>query len=311
MRKTLFTAIAVVVLAVAAPSGAWHDEGHVYTALAAARALPEDVPAFLRDAGRDLAHLALDPDLHAEKVRPALRDRERPEHFLDWEYLGEHPLPPTRHEFIKLCERLGADPLKVGYLPYALLEGYDRLVWALAEHRRRPDSAIVRAKCVVYAGLLAHYAADLHMPLHTTIHFDGRVERAGATAARLGIHTKVDALNTKLPYAVLFAQPLPEPQPVADVRSYVLEQFHQSHALVDRVYELEDRMPKLAEMAIEDAEVRDFTIERTRAAASFIATLWLSAWRESATVELPFWLDRATFDGGFDESAVPPQPARP
>ena len=145
------------------------------------------------------------------------------------------------------------------------------------------------------------------MPLHTTIHWDGRYEE-GVPYVRTGIHTKVDALPTKIPYNELFAEPLPTPLASRDVFTFTLDEFAKSHALVDRVYELEPDYPEWNDMRLADEEVRALTIERMRASAGFIADLYLSAWRNSANVDLPSWLDRSAFDEHFDPDRVPPQP---
>jgi len=198
-------------------------------------------------------------------------------------------------------------------LPYTITEWTQQLAMAFVEHRRWPDNPHIRAKCLVYAGILSHYTADLHMPLHTTVHFDGRASRGdeGYDSPHTGIHAKVDALPTKLPYNRIFAEPLPEPTAAGHVFGFVMDQFHRSHRLVDRVYQLEDRIPEVPDLTLDDPEVIAFTLDRTRAAARFTAEMVLTAWRMSADLETPFWLDRATFDEDFDPDVIPKQPARP
>ena len=69
-------------------------------------------------------------------------------------------------------------------------------------------------------------------------------------------------------------------------------EFHRSHGLVERVYDLEDRLPSVRAKAIRDAEVRAFATDRMRAAISFTASLYRTAWEESAELKLPSWLKR-------------------
>lgn len=325
MRPLLFMTL---VFAVAAPLRAWHDEGHHYIALAAMQSLPEDFPAFFREGHGLVAHCSIDPDLHADGTIAISRDADAPNHYLDLEMLGDRSLPATRHQFIQLCREAGLDPAKVGYLPYMIEEWTQRLAMAFAENRAWPDNPHVRAKALMYAGLLAHYAADLAMPLHTSVHFDGRVTQnpdgTWPASPRTGIHAKIDALPTKLPFHVIFPPdaPLPAPdRPMVDDRPLVLSAFirrelRDSHALVDRCYELEPRLPTVKVLAIDDPEVKAFTLDRTRAGAIFTARLYRYAWDLSATlrdkgVAPPFWLDRETFDERLDLDAVPPQPQRP
>ena len=181
---------------------------------------------------------------------------------------------------------------------------------AFAEHRRWPDNPHIRAKILVHAGTLAHYTADLHMPLHTTVLFDGRVPPAAPVpGAGKGFHARVDALPTKVPYAEIFAQPLDAPEAHAELMPFIAAEFAESHALLDRVYELAPHIPALPDLTLESEGVRAFTIERTRASARFTASIFLSAWRNSKHIKIEPWLDRRVFDDGFDPAKVRPQPA--
>lgn len=287
----------------------WHDEGHYYAARAAVESMPEDVPAFFRDGAATIGHGALDPDVFKNQGVAELNHCESPEHYLDLEMLQGKTLPANRYDYLKLCQDLGVDPTKSGTLPYSITEWAQRLTVAFAEHRRDPDNPHVRAKCLVYAGVLSHYTADLHMPLHTSVHWDGRAEE-GVEYVRTGIHNKVDALPTKVAYNDFFTEPLPPAVAVTDVFAYTIEQLAKSHALVDRVYELEAKLPEWSDMAPLQDETLAFTIERERAAAAFTADLFLSAWRNSENVSLPNWLDRKVFDETFDPAKVPQQPGQ-
>jgi hypothetical protein len=309
MICSAFLLIATVIFSVAPIALGWHDEGHYYTAVAATRNLPEDVPAFFREGSAAIGHGSLDPDVFKNRALAQLNHCEAPEHFLDIEMLEGRELPLLRYEFLKLCQQMKLDPRKVGTLPYSITEWTQRLTMAFAEYRANPDNPHIKAKCLVYAGILSHYAGDLMMPLHTSIHWDGRAE-PGVPYQRTGIHNKIDALPTKVPYNELFDPPLPTALAAQDVFAFTLEELMKSNALVDRAYELEPRFPQWDDMELNDKQVRAFTIERTRAAASFTSDLFLSAWRNSAEVNSPNWLDRAAFDETFDPSVVPEQPGR-
>lgn len=285
---------------------AWHDEGHYYAAVAAVQAMPEDVPAFFREGADTIGHSSIDPDAFKHRDVAQLNHCEAPEHYLDLELLKGQPLPPLRYDYLKMCNEMGIDPTKAGLLPYSIVEWTQRLTITFAEHRRDPDNPHIKAKCLVYAGILSHYAADLHMPLHTSIHWDGRAVE-GEPYVGTGIHHKVDALPTKVPYNQIFAEPLPTALPSRDIFTFTTEELHKSHALVDRVYELEPQLPAQADMSPLEGDVLAFTLDRERAAAGFTADLFLSAWRNSANIQMPGWLDRKVFDETFDPAEVPPQ----
>ncbi len=316
-RLRLPAVILAFALGGAAPAAAWHDEGHYYIARAAVDALPEDVPAFFRE-GRDaIAHGSLDPDARQIRSLPQLRDAEKPEHFLDSELLQGRPWPETRYAYLRLCVELGIDPGVVGTLPYAIAERAQQLAAAFAEHRRWPENPHIRAKCLVIAGELSHFTGDLHQPLHTTLHYDGHVTMPGTLprptppGGGRGIHARVDALPTKVPFAEIFPEPVaaPEPPGADGLMAYIAAEFAASHAHLDAVYDAAHAVPPVRTLDLPDERVRAMTIERTRAGARFTAGVFLYAWRVSESVALPSWLDRATFDDAFDPSRVPPQPA--
>ncbi|MEZ5332169.1 MAG: hypothetical protein R2991_08995 [Thermoanaerobaculia bacterium] len=159
---------------------------------------------------------------------------------------------------------------------------------AFAEHRRWPRNRHVREKALLYAGWLAHYAADLCQPLHTTVHHDGRA-LADLSTPHSGIHERVDALFERVAFDRASAVRGAAIRRFTDLQGSVLAELAASHSLVDRVYELEDALDP---DVVGDPRVTAFTRERYRAAAGFVASLFWTAWQDSATVEIPSWLDR-------------------
>ena len=274
-------------LALAQPASAWWGDTHALLTRAAVLALPGEVPAFFRGGAEMAAHLSFDPDIAKNRGAPHVRHGEHPEHFSDIELLQGEELPDQRYEFVALCHTLGVAPEKVGFAPYAVTEFTERLAVAFAEHRRWPENEAIRAKCLVYAGFLAHYAADIVQPLHATIHYNGRVGEDGSRTGA-GIHEKVDSLIERIG---LTAEELAEGVQAravegglfAAVRGQVLE----SNGEVDRVYEL------AGELDPATGPARAFAEERGRRAAAFTASLYLTAWRLSEGIRLPSWLERS------------------
>lgn len=281
-------AAVLVTLAATAPARAWHTEGHRRVATDAVRLLPAEVPAFFRAGALAVGHGAVDPDTWKSRDMPQLRDEESPNHYLDQEYLEGQDLPDLRSEYEALLGRMGLAGSQVGYLPYAVVEATQRLTVAFAEHRRWPRNRHIRAKTLFYAGWLAHYAADLCQPLHTTVHHDGRA-RADLSTPHSGIHEKVDGLFERVAFGRAEAVRGVELRRFEDLQGAVRSELAASHALVDRVYELEGA---LDDDAGSDPRVRAFTRERYRETAGFVASLLWTAWLDSASVEVPPWLDR-------------------
>lgn len=289
-RARVWLALALL-LAARAPASAWWPEGHAILTRAAIQAVPKSLPAFFRQGAAAAAHASFDPDLAKNRNTPSLRDGESPEHYLDLEYLKGKTLPVTRYAYLRLCARNSLDPSRVGLLPYAVAEWTERLAVAFAEHRRWPNNPHIRAKCLLYAGFLAHYAQDLCQPLHTTIHYDGRV-RADGSSPHTGIHTKVDALVERLhlrPAELAAGQRI---TPAARLMPAITGEITRSRALVDRVYTLDTKVKATGSTWTRAPEAVAFGQERARASVRFTAMLYATAWQQSARVKLPAWLQR-------------------
>jgi hypothetical protein len=275
----------------ASPAAAWHSEGHRRVAADAARGLSRDVPSFFRAGALAIGHSAVDPDSWKLREAPELRDRESPEHYLDTELLGGRELPPLRSQYLALLAEIDVPGSQVGYLPYTIVEATQRLTIAFAEHRRWPRNRHVRAKTLVYAGWLAHYAADLCQPLHTTIHHDGRA-LPDLTSPRSGIHDRVDGLFESVPIDRHAAVRGMEPVRFEALGPAVGDQLGASHALVSRVYELDDSP---AVDGTIPPEVAAFARDRYQTAVWLVASLYWTAWSDSADLDLPAWLDRREY----------------
>jgi len=277
-----------------APLAAWSAGGHSRVAEAATLALSGEVPEFFRWGAATVAHLAIDPDVMKSRDTPQLGHQEYPEHFLDLELLEGSELPRLRYDYVKQVIELGLEPNQVGFVPWAVSEGTERLSLAFAEYRCWPDNPHVRSKALIYAGLLAHYAEDMIQPLHTSVHYDGRADESGVSP-RTGIHRQVDSL---------FEQPGFEPgQPAWQVGAFeevwtaVVTEFAASHALVETVYDLEPALTALYEEGTWDPALAAFAAERYGRAVEYLADLYLTAWRRSEDIELSQWLRRRGPDG--------------
>ena len=285
-------------------ASAWHDEGHYYTAAAATKALPIDVPLFFRDGYKTIAHGSIDPDIFKNRKVPQLTDIEGPEHYMDLEMLQGKELPKTRFDFYELCNDLNISPAKVGVVPYAVTEWAQRLTIAFAEYRQDPTNPHIQMKCLIYAGILAHYMGDINMPLHTSIHHNGYINEDGSVTGK-GIHSKVDALPSKITYNQIFDKKLPKLAVRKNLFLFTTKQLKKSNAKVPQVYELADKLPATRDLKMTDKQVIAFTKECIRDAAWFTASIYYSAWKNSADVEIPSWVNRDVFDKNFNPDQLP------
>jgi hypothetical protein len=277
-RWILLAMSAGIVVALAGLAPAWWVKGHESITEAAASRLPDDMPAFFRAAGKHLAHYAGDPDRWKNRECKALRASIEADHYLDLEDLDGKSLPAeSRFKGIELITRdLKKDPVRVGMLPYAIVEGYEKLACAFYDYRENPESEAIRMKCLVYAGNLAHFTTDASMPLHTTIHFDGRIQ-PDQSKLQKGIHAKVDAFPEKFNLAAEEMARDLSAKSYDDVWKYTFEFIKESHTHIDSCYTFD------AAGAFETptAESRAFILSRCRAGAQFTMDIWYSAWLRS------------------------------
>jgi hypothetical protein len=280
-------------LAVASPALGWHTSGHVKVARAAAAAQPADVPAFFRAGADTIGQAAVDPDMMKDSATPRLRTVEYPEHYIDWEVVDRISLPDDRHAFMAYLAERKVTPRDAGFVPYAIVEGVERLTIAFAEHRRWPDDPRIQQKILLYAGLLSHYASDLQQPLHTTIDHDGRALPDG-TSPQTGIHTIVDGLFDTIPLDLEGWTPKIPIQAYEDHWLAIKAELGSSHALVDEVYRLEPLMRANVDRgdAPPAPELVAFTTQRFEVTGLWLANLFYTAWQRSAAIQLPPWHHR-------------------
>ena len=189
---------AFVILAPASQALAWGATGHRLIGQTAAASLPPEVPAFLRtpSAVQDIGELAREPDRwrDAGKTHDASRD---PAHFVDVDDNGRvlggpnlAALPPTRAGYETALRAAGADSTRAGYLPYAIIDGWQQLAkdfayWRVLkaaiprEHRAdrkawlQHDLARRERLTVIDLGVWAHYVGDASQPMHVSVHYNG------------------------------------------------------------------------------------------------------------------------------------------
>lgn len=171
-------------LLLAGPALGWGNTGHLLVNEAAARALPERVPPFLRERVAELTWLGPHPDRWRASDQPQLQSVASPDHFINLEMAhlpGEAPPPPDRWAFAHHLLQAGEDPSKVGFAPYRVIELCQQLelevAAALLVDPADPQAPAYRRQAEdaarVTAGILGHYVADLGNPHHTSVHYNG------------------------------------------------------------------------------------------------------------------------------------------
>ncbi len=205
MKKLALVAAAALIVGAggvftATQVSAWGSTGHRFVGVAAMRALPDELPAFLRTPGAvaEVGELSREPDRTKGAGQPHDRERDTA-HFVDLDDNGHvmnstgptlSQLPTLKSEYDAQLAAAGIEVNDAGYLPYAIMDGFQQLArdfatWRVLnaaeareldpgkrawyrEDRDRREALILRD-----IGYLSHYVGDGSQPHHMSIHYNG------------------------------------------------------------------------------------------------------------------------------------------
>lgn len=190
--------LSAVVAAGAKDAWAWGATGHEWVSGIAVELLPEEIPAFVRtpEAAADIAVMGREPD--RSKGAGKTHDSERdPAHWIsladDGAVLGVLPfkdLPETREAYDTLLRAKGFTQYQAGYLPYAIVDGWQQIrkdfaYWRAAvkgaetaatpEERAwfESDRRLRERLTLRDIGVWSHFVGDASQPLHVSVHYEG------------------------------------------------------------------------------------------------------------------------------------------
>jgi hypothetical protein len=198
-RKATTALLALALCAGAGRDGwAWGATGHEWISGIAIEKLPDSLPDFVRttEAAAEIAVMGreLDRSKGAGKTHDAERD---PGHWLsladDGSVVGVLPLaelPPSREDYDTKLRARGFTQYRAGYLPYAIVDGWQQIAKDFAYWRAATKGAETAATPEERAwfeadrrlrekltlrdiGVWSHYAADAAQPMHVSVHFSG------------------------------------------------------------------------------------------------------------------------------------------
>lgn len=311
MKRLAIAALAAAVVAGSAfQVAAWGSTGHRLVAVAAMRALPAELPAFLKTPGAvaEVGELAREPDRWKGGGQPHDRERDTA-HFVDLTDDGRvmtaagmsiDALPELKSEYDAALLGAGIEVNDAGYLPYAMMDGWQQLVrdfayWRVlnvAETREadpakrawyRQDRERREALLIRDLGVWAHYVGDASQPLHTTIHYNGwdrdTPNPEGFTASRQthGMFEGAFIRRSVRLDAVEAAMPAPRAEPF-ELRPRTAAYLRASLAETTPFYRLE----KAGGFAEGDPRGAAFATARIAAGAAELRDLTVEAWRASA-----------------------------
>lgn len=312
MFRRLMTAAAALAV-VAAPQGAWAwgSTGHRLIGVAATRALPAEIPAFLRttEASTMIGELSREPDRWKGAGRVHDDDRSGA-HFIDLDDAGRAvggpalaSLPETLMGYRTAVRAVGKDENDAGWLPYSIIDGWQQLrldfaywrVLTAAEARatdpgRRAwyaqDRQLREMLLMRDLGVLSHYVGDGSQPLHLSIHYNGwgaypnprqfsnaRTTHANFEGAFTGGCARLPAVQAAMAPLAASTEPIERQVP-----AYLRIGYEQ----VVPLYELEQQ----GRFATQTPQGCAFVIARLGSGASELRDLVVDAWRAAATAEV-------------------------
>ncbi len=303
---------------------AWGSTGHRLVAQAALQALPADMPAFMRTSefAVEVAEVARDPDRSrkAGRVHDNIRD---PAHFIDGDLEGKVPgglslddLPPTLEDYDTALRVAGSNSWKAGYLPYAIIDGWQQLVkdlalwradaagerltvdpthkaWLTADRLRR------EALAARDLGIWAHFVGDGSYPLHVTTHHDGWGPGAnpnGYTTSHIHVPLEGPYVAGHVSLAAVIARMAPYLDCHCAVEARTGRYLLAGAKLVKAFYALE----KAGGFKESDGRGAAFMTDRIAVGAGELRDLTLMAWQASGpmTVGYPTAVPAADFEAG-------------
>lgn len=254
---------------------AWGREGHEMITAAAIQALPEPLRDYFRRHQFYLVAHASDPDLLSSQD-----PREHVHHFTDADAYDRYPFSHLRRDFVIEDH----PPTEIQFKNGDAIWQIDRLTLRLAADFRAADWRAANHDAV----FLAHYAADLTQPLHTTANYDG--QHTGQNGIHERFETELVRMNAdrwNLHSAPATVIPKLRPR----IFSELLKSYSASRAVfaddlrarAGRSYTSPDFLPAFSALAAPLAE------GRLEDAANFVGSLWYTAWIEAGKPNLSDW----------------------
>jgi hypothetical protein len=268
----------------------WGPDGHEISGRAAAMKMPKEMPDFIRQSVDQLAYLNFEPDRWRDRVESnqdkALDSASAPDHFLDLELVPESATKAVnRYDFVEEMIKAAVKPTKAGFLPYRVLELFQRIrvdfrLWRAEKDPQRRQW--IEQRIVNDAGILGHFVSDGANPHHTTIHFNGWTgdNPQGYTgySRDRGIHYRFEEEFVGAQIKLNDVTPLVSENPriVENPREEIWRYLRGSNALVEQLYILDKKEPFSKENL--SPEHKKFVATRLAAGAQMLRDLWWTAW---------------------------------
>jgi hypothetical protein len=288
--------VAAILLFFTLNAFAWGEKGHYLVNEAATFGATTDMPLFFYKAFPELIWLAYDPD-RWRGAGESLEAMNPPDHFLDYEYVADLQLPPSRYGYLDLLytsgtlRRHGIANDTAGFLPWRIAEVAQTLQVEFRNWRNSipgsAERAAIERDIIHFAGVLGHYAGDSSNPHHATTNYNGWLDpNPNHYATDCGTHARFESEFISHALGIRDVVPkLAPPRLRGDYFAAALESVKTSNALVEKLYQI-DRDGGFDPLHRSPAGVA-FASERIAAGASLLRDLWWSAWVNSGKQQPP------------------------
>jgi hypothetical protein len=279
----------LLLLCIPMSSAAWGEKKHLMVNRMAIEAASSKLPEFMNAAREQIIYNGYEPDRWREEGRSSpMNVVQAADHFFDSELWGAiSTIEPDRYSFLEKVAGKKVELVQIGYLPYAILENYGKLVnafrfWRNAKTPQDRESA--RANAVYIAGVLGHYVGDGAQPMHMSIQYNGWSDSSpnpkNYTKDR-GLHTRYEATYVNAAIDIAAVRPkVQPPQRLNNVWNSIKQYLSQGFTELEPMYELE----KTGEFNPERPRAKgtDFIANELARAGTMLGNLWYTAWLESA-----------------------------
>ena len=279
-----------IVLLLLAPlyASAWGENGHLMINRLAIEAATSKLPEFMSASREHIIYNGPEPDRwRVEGQTSVMNTAQAADHFFDSELWGPiSTIDADRYSFMEKVAAKKVNLVKIGYLPYAIIENYEKLLnafrfWRNAKTAEDRESA--RENAVYVAGVLGHYVGDSTMPMHLSVEFNGWLDTSpnpkGYTKDR-GFHSRYESLYVD---AVINAdavrQKIQPPQHLSNVWDAIKQNLIQSFSELEPTYDME----KAGEFNPQQPRPKgtEFITNQLARASTMLGNLWYTAWLES------------------------------
>ena len=264
---------------------AWGNDGHRRINYLASMQLKGPFGQFLKNNSDPLKWYAVAPDYNKD-----IDSQEFHRHFIDTDYYDVYPFTKIPRNYEDLVSRYGEEKIrKYGIAPWTINETCERIIDLLKKNQFE--------KAIYNMGVVGHYIADLHNPLHTIINYNGQFTGNDGVHKRWE-HRLVDEYVKKI-------KPVGNIEDVEDPWSFSMKIVKESFKLHQDILDADTKARKLltkkqaARLDSYDVlsfekpyldvlynETEDLLHDRLGRAVIRVASLWNYCWEQAGRPDL-------------------------